>query len=301
VLLWFSGGSDVSSLSVQYGRHVTRWSTCLFFNVSDIPVRESTRRAELYLPDIVDDVGVPLSRAIDHVTVYQVVKPGGTHQCSKFSAGLRRIDTVTLGNGTRSETVLTVTSAVRTWIRNPSSNYGLVIQWTRRVSRRKSRQLNMTLTLPNRPYLMTYGEQRTMSSFVQDNGKYATRQHRKRSTRTVVGNRIKSQGGSTLCRRRPLYVDFAEIGWHTWIVAPPGYQAYYCGGECPFYLPDTVNPTNHAIIQSQLHSIDMNLVPKPCCVPTKLSPISILQTNSNNNAVILKSYAGMVVEECGCR
>lgn len=297
-----SGGSDISTLAAQYGRHITRWTTCVFFNVSDIPSRESTRRAELYLSDIIDETGVPLTRLIDHVTVYQVVKPSGSSECSRPTTGLRRIDTVTLGNATRSETVLSVTPAVRTWIRKPSSNFGLVIQWTRRVSRRKSRQMNLALALPSRPYLMTYGEQRTMASFVQDKGKDVIKQHTKRSTRTTGVNRVKSSsGGNALCRRRPLYVDFAEIGWHTWIVAPAGYQAYYCGGECPFYLPDSVNPTNHAIIQSQIHSIDMNLVPKPCCVPTKLSPISILQTNSNNNAVILKSYAGMVVEECGCR
>lgn len=29
------------------------------------------------------------------------------------------------------------------------------------------------------------------------------------------------------CRRTPLYVDFQEINWHQWIIAPPGYQVLY--------------------------------------------------------------------------
>ena len=29
---------------------------------------------------------------------------------------------------------------------------------------------------------------------------------------------------SSVCRRRPMYVDFEDIGWDTWIIAPRGYQ-----------------------------------------------------------------------------
>jgi bone morphogenetic protein 2/4 len=28
--------------------------------------------------------------------------------------------------------------------------------------------------------------------------------------------------GRKQCKRQPLYVDFAEVGWNDWIVAPPG-------------------------------------------------------------------------------
>ena len=97
-----------------------------------------------------------------------------------------------------------------------------------------------------------------------------------------------------------MYVDFGEIGWDDWIVAPPGYEAFYCAGDCPFYLPDYLNTTNHAIVQSLIHSVDSRLAPRPCCVPTALSPMSMLYVDNDDN-VVLKNYQAMVVEACGCR
>ena len=35
------------------------------------------------------------------------------------------------------------------------------------------------------------------------------------------------------CRRHTLYVDFSDIGWSNWIVAPNGYHAHFCAGRCP--------------------------------------------------------------------
>lgn len=35
-----------------------------------------------------------------------------------------------------------------------------------------------------------------------------------------------------------------------WVIAPQGYSAYYCEGECSFPLDSCMNATNHAILQS---------------------------------------------------
>lgn len=35
-----------------------------------------------------------------------------------------------------------------------------------------------------------------------------------------------------------------------WVIAPQGYSAYYCEGECVFPLDSCMNATNHAILQS---------------------------------------------------
>lgn len=40
-------------------------------------------------------------------------------------------------------------------------------------------------------------------------------------------------------------------------------------------------------------------VPKPCCAPTKLIPISVLYHIDESN-VNLKKYKNMVVKSCGC-
>ena len=105
---------------------------------------------------------------------------------------------------------------------------------------------------------------------------------------------------STYCQRLPLYVDFVEVGWNDWIVAPPGYPAFYCNGDCPFPIADHLNTTNHAIVQTLVNSVNADAVPRACCVPTTLNPISMLFVNEHTK-VVLKNYQDMVVDGCGCR
>ncbi|XP_026995120.2 bone morphogenetic protein 10-like [Tachysurus fulvidraco] len=103
------------------------------------------------------------------------------------------------------------------------------------------------------------------------------------------------------CKRTALYVDFKEIGWDSWIVAPPGFEAYTCHGECDYPLLPQVTPTKHAIIQTLLNLKSPQKVSRACCVPTKLEPISLLYENENGHVIFQHKYEGMVVAECGCR
>ncbi|MED6231958.1 Protein DVR-1 [Ataeniobius toweri] len=105
---------------------------------------------------------------------------------------------------------------------------------------------------------------------------------------------------STVCKARRLYIDFKDVGWQDWIIAPHGYMANYCHGECPFPLSESLNGTNHAILQTLIHSLDPQGTPQPSCVPIRLSPISMLYYDNNDN-VVLRHYQDMVVDECGCR
>ncbi|XP_078275430.1 growth/differentiation factor 5 [Rhinoraja longicauda] len=124
-------------------------------------------------------------------------------------------------------------------------------------------------------------------------------QRRKRraphTSRQTKGKKAKPR-----CTRRPLHVNFKEMGWDDWIIAPLDYEAYHCEGVCDFPLRSHLEPTNHAIIQTLMNSMDPESTPPSCCVPTKLSPISILYIDSANN-VVYKQYEDMVVESCGCR
>ncbi|KAG3282848.1 bone morphogenetic protein 8b [Ictidomys tridecemlineatus] len=96
-----------------------------------------------------------------------------------------------------------------------------------------------------------------------------------------------------------LYVSFQDLGWLDWVIAPRGYSAYYCEGECSFPLDSCMNATNHAILQSLVHLMKPDAVPKACCAPTKLSATSVLYYDSSNN-VILRKHRNMVVKACGC-
>ena len=102
------------------------------------------------------------------------------------------------------------------------------------------------------------------------------------------------------CHRRRLHVNFKEMGWDDWIIAPLEYEAFHCDGVCDFPIRSHLEPTNHAIIQTLMNSMDPESTPPTCCVPTRLSPISILYIDSANN-VVYKQYEDMVVESCGCR
>lgn len=101
------------------------------------------------------------------------------------------------------------------------------------------------------------------------------------------------------CQIQTLYVSFKDLKWQDWIIAPDGYGAFYCSGECNFPLNAHMNATNHAIVQTLVHLMHPTKVPKPCCAPTKLSAISVLYYLDDNN-VNLKKYKNMVVKSCGC-
>ncbi|CAL9684010.1 unnamed protein product [Knipowitschia caucasica] len=101
------------------------------------------------------------------------------------------------------------------------------------------------------------------------------------------------------CRRHNLYVDFNDVGWHRWIIAPSGYDAFFCLGECRFPLADHMNSSSHAMVQTLVNSVN-GAVPRACCVPTSLSPIALLYLDPQDR-VVLKNYQDMVVEGCGCQ
>ncbi|XP_045392870.1 bone morphogenetic protein 3 [Lemur catta] len=103
------------------------------------------------------------------------------------------------------------------------------------------------------------------------------------------------------CARRYLKVDFADIGWSEWIISPKSFDAYYCSGACQFPMPKSLKPSNHATIQSIVRAVGVVPgIPAPCCVPEKMSSLSILFFDENKN-VVLKVYPNMTVESCACR
>ena len=122
----------------------------------------------------------------------------------------------------------------------------------------------------------------------------------RRQTRNKKQHNRRRKNWNVPCKRHSMYIDFAEVGWSDWIVAPQGFDAFKCQGECRFPLSDHLNGTNHAIVQTLVNSVQPSLVPQACCVPTELSPISMLYLDEFET-VTLKNYDDMVVEGCGCR
>lgn len=101
------------------------------------------------------------------------------------------------------------------------------------------------------------------------------------------------------CQRYALYVSFKDLQWE-WIIAPEGYGAFYCAGQCGFPSPNNVSYTNHAILQTLAHLMQSPKIPKPCCAPTKLGAISVLYI-PKETSVHLRKYPKMVAKNCGCQ
>ncbi|XP_072522829.1 growth/differentiation factor 10 [Salminus brasiliensis] len=119
--------------------------------------------------------------------------------------------------------------------------------------------------------------------------------------RTMKKARRKQWSEPRVCARRYLRVDFADIGWSEWILAPKAFDAYYCAGTCGFPMPKVVHPSNHATIQSIVRAVGIVPgVPEPCCIPEKMSPLAVLFLDTSRN-MVLKVYPSMSVDTCACR
>ncbi|XP_011346998.2 protein decapentaplegic [Ooceraea biroi] len=269
----------------------------LSFDLSGIPCGETLQAAEL----ILTRVAVPESAADGpkrgRILVYDIMRPG-KKGCSQPI--LRLIDSKVI-NATKNASIsLDVHPAVVRWLQNHRDNHGLLIHVTGALARarehvrlRRAADEHKDAWVVSRPMLFTY----------MDDGRYkmaSANQIMDRRARRAALRKNRRKDGRENCRRHPLYVDFADVGWNDWIVAPPGYDAFYCHGDCPFPLADHLNSTNHAIVQTLVYSTKPSMVPKACCVPTALSSISMLYLDEENK-VVLKNYQDMAVLGCGCR
>ncbi|XP_038152404.1 growth/differentiation factor 10 [Cyprinodon tularosa] len=118
---------------------------------------------------------------------------------------------------------------------------------------------------------------------------------------TMRKARRRQWGHDRRCSRRNLRVDFADIGWSEWVIAPTSFDAYYCAGACGFPMPQVVKPSNHATIQSIVRAVGIIPgIPEPCCVPENMSPLAVLFQDDSRN-LVLKVYPNMSVQSCSCR
>ena len=201
-----------------------------------------------------------------------------------------------------------VTTAGLEWAKEPSKNFGVELS-VRTMAGVEVNPFDIGFVgfhgpQEKRPFLVSFYRGDTYRRFFPNHPFSPHTPRRRRSPRSLgpqlanVGTSSKS-GNHKSCSRRMLYVSFQRLGWQDWIIAPEGYSAFYCHGECSFPLSAHMNATNHAIVQTLVHLMTPSVVPQPCCSPTKLTAISVLYFDDDNN-VVLKKYTNMVVKACGC-
>lgn len=257
----------------------------LFFNMSVLEEVEQLSFAQLEMKFKQDLAH--LGQHVFSVDLYRVLRTtlkGVTDESSR-----KLLLSQSLGPGVHASVLVNLTDLAESW-RKPDKNYGLQleIQLTHLSNMFQEYAYVKSVQTPQTPELHA-------SLVVVSLNPLQCRSRRKRSAAYYF-----PLTPSNVCKARRLYVNFRDVDWQDWIIAPQGYFANYCRGECPFPLSESLNGTNHAILQTLVHSFDPQETPQPCCVPIKLSPISMLYYDNNDN-VVLRHYEDMVVDECGCR
>uniref|UniRef100_A0A087XHY1 Bone morphogenetic protein 7a n=1 Tax=Poecilia formosa TaxID=48698 RepID=A0A087XHY1_POEFO len=275
------------------------------FDVSRIPEGEAITAAEfrIYKDFIQERDGNETFR----VSVYQVLQ-----EPPDSEAALLLLDQRDVWASDDGWLVFDLTATSTLWQLSPEQNLGLhlVLADSKGHKRNPRRAGLLTGSGPKdkQPFLVVFFKVKAVRfrgarSAPAQKGRQSNRSKQQKAVQEAL--KAAEAGSDTLglskegCKKHELYVSFKELGWQDWIIAPEGYAAYYCEGECAFPLNSDMNATNHAIVQTLVHFINPETVPQPCCAPTQLNGISVLYFDDSSN-VILKKYRNMVVRACGC-
>ncbi|KAM4871506.1 bone morphogenetic protein 8A-like isoform 2-T2 [Thomomys bottae] len=272
------------------------------FDLTQIPAGETVTAAEFRI------YKVPSTHLLNttlHISVLEVVQEHFNRESDLFF-----LDLQTLRAGDEGWLVLDITAASDRWLLNHNKDLGLRLcveaEDGHSVDPGAAGLLGQQAPRSRQPFMVTFFRASSSPARIPRAARPLKRRQPKKPNELPHPNKLPGifddrhgSHGRQVCRRHELYVSFQDLGWLDWVIAPQGYSAYYCEGECSFPLDSCMNATNHAILQSLVHLMKPDTVPKACCAPTKLSATSVLYYDSSNN-VILRKHRNMVVKACGC-
>ncbi|XP_060643488.2 bone morphogenetic protein 10 [Anolis sagrei] len=293
----------------------------LLFNVS-IPDFEKITLAELRLFTLVEQDWALYDSLGGKVTILEVLDP--FHQGGGVEGGddrKRRVLASRHTFGTDNEwKTFEVTEAVRKAHRLHASLLRLEVQIENRGrgggEPDKRAEINLDLEAKHEPLLIVFSDDRSQATKEAQHQLNEMMDHERMQELTMTeeedllqvrsnliydstSRRRRNAKGGGGCKKVSLHVDFKEIGWDSWIIAPLHYDAFQCRGACAFPL-DGPPSTTHAMARALLRLGDPDRAAPVCCVPTRLAPISLLYLEKG--VVTFKTkYEDMVVAECGCR
>ncbi|KAK7906798.1 hypothetical protein WMY93_015410 [Mugilogobius chulae] len=243
-----------------------------YFNLTSVPEEELISSAELriYRDQVQASSSSNSSSSVGlhRINIYELFGLPGAQGREPLA---RLLDTRLVRDSLSRWESFDVSPAVAQWTSGKSHNRGFMVEVLhpeekgeghRHKHVRVSRSLHQDKDswAQARPLLVTYGH----------DGRGDAVLHRRDKRQATLRKQRRKQNKAS-CRRHDLYVDFSDVGWNEWIVAPPGYHAFYCQGECPFPLADHLNSTNHAIVQTLVNSVNSN-IPEPVVCPQTSAP-----------------------------
>ncbi|CAH1731474.1 unnamed protein product [Aphis gossypii] len=265
----------------------------LEFDIDSLPEQDQIKAAEVRFTMKYDEV--LRNEETIYIVIHDIIQPGKKGLSKPI---LRIIDSKSINMSIVSKTEsFDVTPFIERLAKNNfKDNHGMLVQCVTE-SGSHTHLLNVfDFVSPDNTLLLVYTDDGTISE------KSTLEQISRRSKRSTseVARQEKRAKKKKICQRYSMYVDFKDIGFSDWIQAPPGYDAFYCHGECTFPLANHINASNHAVMQTLINSYNPATVSRACCVPTKLSTQTLLYVDDDGKLVV-KNYPDMTVEECGCR
>ncbi|XP_060679136.1 bone morphogenetic protein 6 [Hemiscyllium ocellatum] len=273
------------------------------FNLSQIPEGEAVTAAEFRIYK--EWVRRHFENETFQISIYQVL-----HENVNSDTDLLLLDTRTVWASEEGWQVFDITATSNLWVMSPQHNLGLQLHVQtidgQGINPKMAGLIGQHGPHDKQPFMVAFFKvsevhirtTRSVTSKRKHHGRTKSTSVQE-SPRAASLTEYNTSDQRQACKKHELYVSFRDLGWQDWIIAPEGYAAYYCDGECSFPLNAHMNATNHAIVQTLVHLMNPDYIPKPCCAPTKLNAISVLFFDDSSN-VILKKYRNMVVRACGC-
>ncbi|XP_042552888.1 bone morphogenetic protein 5 [Dipodomys spectabilis] len=272
------------------------------FDLTQIPHGEAVSAAEFRI--FKDKSHERFANETIKISIYQIIKEHANRDADLFLLDTRKAQALDVG-----WLVFDITVTSNHWMINPQNNLGLQLCAEtgegRSINVKSAGLVGRHGPQSKQPFMVAFFKasgvllrsvRAASKRKTQSRGKASPHQD---AARAAGAGDYNTSEQKQACKKHELYVSFRDLGWQDWIIAPEGYAAFYCDGECSFPLNAHMNATNHAIVQTLVHLMFPEHVPKPCCAPTKLNAISVLYFDDSSN-VILKKYRNMVVRSCGC-
>ncbi|XP_059834712.1 bone morphogenetic protein 7b isoform X2 [Hypanus sabinus] len=236
------------------------------FDLAKIPEGEAVTAAEFRIYK--DYTREQFENETFLITIYQVLEDHMESESALFP-----LDSRTIWAAEEGWLVFDITVTSNHWVVNPKNNLGLqlFVQTTtgQSVNPKAAGLIGRFGPQNKQPFMVVFFKATEIHiRSARSAGGKQKNQSRSKSSKSQESLRATSltENSSSeqqqACMKHELYVSFRDLGW-------------------------------------QVHLINPENVPKPCCAPTQLNAISVLYFDDSSN-VILKKYRNMVVRACGC-
>lgn len=102
------------------------------------------------------------------------------------------------------------------------------------------------------------------------------------------------------CALYDFRVRFSQLKLDQWIVFPPKYNPRYCRGICPNTVGFIYGSPLHTVVQNLIYEKLDSSVPRPSCIPSHYSPLSVM-IFEKDGSYVYKEIKDMVATRCTCR